>query len=250
MKSTRRVLNFTSRKTIDLSRVQVIASNDGPEGFLQVVKLDLSGFGIPDGCPVILEAMNRRDGKIRMELGVTPQPELSRKLKVDPIFFTSVRVRLNVLDASGSGKIVASVEGVNIDIPETSGLRSLLPTLEVTNLVHRLWRMRIDGEGFCLEVNKNFPSISEVVRSSEFYAIVMPDVIRQIAISINDEQCPVPEVLKIKWERLFDSVYRDHQDLKNSEPENWADEVAEALAGRHSLIIRYQNNWSNQDDHA
>jgi hypothetical protein len=246
VKSTRRILNFTSRKTIDLSRVQVVASTEGGQGFLQVHKLDLSGYGIPDGCPVILEAMTRRDGKIRVELGVTPEPELTKKLKVEPIFFNSARVRLNILDASGTGKIVASVEDVDIDIPETSGLRSLLPTLEVENLVHRVWRLRVDNDGYCLEINKNFPLISEVVRSPEFFAIVMPDVIRQIAISIVDENCPIPDMLKNKWELLFAAAYSDPLDLKNTEPEAWADDVAEALSGRYSLITAYQNIWEDE----
>lgn len=241
MKSTRRILNFTSRKSIDLSRVQVVALANGEEGFLQVHKLDLSGYGIPDGCPVILEAMTRRDGKIRVELGVTPDPELTKRLKVEPIFFSSARIRLNILDASGTGKIVASAEDVNVDIPETAGLRSLLPTLEVENLVHRLWRLRVDSDGFCLEINKNFPLVGEVIRSPEFLALVMPDVVRQIAISTVDENCPIPEVLKNKWDLLFASVYSDPLDLKNTEPDSWADEVAEALSGRHSLIILYQN---------
>lgn len=241
MKSTRRILNFTSRKSIDLSRVQVVALMDGEEGFLQVHKLDLSGYGIPDGCPVILEAMTRRDGKIRVELGVTPEPELTKRLKVEPIFFTSARIRLNILDVSGTGRIVASAEDVNVDIPETAGLRSLLPTLEVENLVHRLWRLRADSDGYCLEINKNFPLVGEVIRSPEFLALAMPDVVRQIAISTVDENCPIPEVLKNKWDLLFASVYRDALDLKNTEPESWADEVAEALSGRHSLIIPYQN---------
>jgi hypothetical protein len=247
MKSTRRVLNFTSRTTIDMSRVQVVASIDGDQGFLQVHKLDLSGYGIPDSCPVILEAMTRRDGKIRIELGVTPQPELTRKLKVDPIFFSSARIRLNILDASGTGRIVASVEDVDIDIPETSGLRSLLPTLEVENLVHRVWKLRIDSDGFCIEINKNFPLIGEVVRSPEFSALVMPDVVRQIAFSVAGENCPIPEVLKNKWERLFGSIYSDPQDLKTTEPDAWADEVAEALSGRYSLINSYRNSWGEEE---
>ena len=245
MKSTRRVLNYTNRTTIDMSRVQVVALNDGDQGFIQVHKLDLTGYGIPDGCPVILEAMTRRDGKTRIDLGLTPQPELTRMLKVDPIFFNSARIRLNILDAAGTGKIVASIEDVDVDIPETSGLRSLLPTLEVDDLIYRLWRLKIDSEGFCLEINKSFPSINEVVRSDEFKAIAMPEVVRQIAISVIDDNCPIPEALKSKWDRLFNAVYRDPNDYRNNDADTWADEVAETLSARYSLIVAYQNNWQD-----
>ena len=230
-----------------MSRVQVVASIVGAQGFLQVHKLDLSGYELADGCSVILEAMTRRDGKIRLELGQTPQPELSRTLKIDPVFFSSARIRLKILDATGSGKIVASIDDVDVDIPETSGRRSLLPTLEVDTLVHRVWRLRVDSDGFCIELNRNFPLIGEVVRSNEFLAIVMPDVVRQIAISINDDDCPIPESLKNKWDRLFTSMYNDPQDLRTNDPELWAEEVAEALSGRHSLITGYQNNWGEQE---
>ena len=191
--------------------------------------------------------MTRRDGKVRTELGVTPQPELVKKLEVDQIFFNSARVRLNILDASGSGRIVASIEDVDVEIPETAGLRSLLPTLEVENLTQRVWRLRIDSDGFCLEVKKSFPLIGEVVRSAEFYALVMPDVIRQIAISIASENCPIPEVLKNKWDRLFTTVFRDIEELKDTDPEVWADEVAESLAGRHSLIASYMHSWREEE---
>ena len=75
----------------------------------------------------------------------------------------------------------------------------------------------------------------------------MPDVVRQIAFSITEEDCPIPELLKNKWDRLFNAVYSDPQDLRNSEPESWADEVAEALSGRHSLIIPYRNNWGEDE---
>ena len=102
MKSTRRVLNYTNRVTIDLKHVKVVASVDGNQGYLQVHKLDLSGYEIVDGCQVILEAMTRRDGKIRLELGETPQPALSRTLKIDPVFLSSARIRLKILDATGS----------------------------------------------------------------------------------------------------------------------------------------------------
>jgi hypothetical protein len=163
-------------------------------------------------------------------------------LKVDPLFFNSARIRLNILDATGTGKIVASIEDVDVDIPETSGSRSLLPTLEVDDLNHRVWRLKIDNEGFCLEINKSFPSINEVVRSDVFKAIVMPDVVRQIATSVIDDDCPIPEALKSKWDRLFKSVYRDPNDYRNNDPDTWADEVAENLAGHYSLIVDYQNN--------
>jgi len=225
-----------------MSRVQVVALNDDGQGFIQVHKLDLTGYGIPDGCPVILEATTRRDGKTRIELGLTPEPELTRMLKVDPLFFNSARIRLNILDAAGTGKIVASIEDVDVDIPETSGRRSLLPTLEVDDLIHRVWRLKIDNEGFCLEINKSFPSINEVVRSDEFKALVMPDVVRQIAISIIDDDCPIPEALKSKWDRMFNSVYRDPNEFRINDPDTWADEVAENLSGRYRLIVDFQNN--------
>lgn len=247
MKSTRRVLNFTSRIAIEMSRVQVIAAENESSGSIKVQKLDLSGYAIADGSPVVLEAITRRDGKIRVELGSTPEPDLSKELRVSPVFFNSARVRINVLDSTGTGRIVASIEDVDVLIPEASGVRSLLPTLEVESLVHRVWRLRVDSDGFCLEINKNFPLIGEVVRSPEFLGMVMPDVIRQIAVSILNDDCPVPEVTKKKWDQLFSSVYSDPQDLRSNEPDSWADEVSEALSGRHSLIIGLQNSWGEED---
>lgn len=243
MRSTRRTLNFTNRTKIEATHMQVVAREDGGRGFLQVLKLDLSEYEIADGSPIVLEAKISRYGNFRLEIGATPSPNLASHLEIPKEFFTSAEVRIKVLEPNGSGKIVAFAEDVEVDIPETSGIRSMLPTLKVASFSHRVWRLKADANGFCIELNQNFPHVDEVTRSKEFLAIVIPDIIRQIAISIASENCPVSQQRREKWQALFRTVHQDRNDLQNLEPENWADEVAEAFSKSEAFITAYANSW-------
>ena len=243
MRSTRRTLNFTNRTKIEANHIQVVAREDNGRGFLQVLNLDLSEYEIADDSPIILEAKISRYGNFRLELGVTPNPNLTARLEIPKEFFTSAEVRIKILEPNGSGKIVAFAEDVEVDIPETSGIRSMLPTIKVASFSHRVWRLKVDANGFSIELNQNFPHVDEVTLSNEFLAIVIPDVIRQIAISIASEDCPVSQLKVEKWQALFRSVHQDRLDLQSSEPENWADEVAEAFSKSETFITAYANSW-------
>lgn len=243
MRSTRRTLNFTNRIKIEATHMQVVAREDGGRGFLQVLKLDLSEYEIAEGSPIVLEAKISRYGNFRLELGATPSPNLASHLEIPKEFFSSAEVRIKVLEPNGSGKIVAFAEDVEVDIPETSGIRSMLPTIKVASFSHRVWRLKADANGFCIELNQNFPHVDEVTRSKEFLAIVIPDIIRQIAISIVSEDCPVSQHKVEKWQALFRAVHPDRNDLQTSEPENWADEVAEAFSKSEAFITEYANSW-------
>ena len=243
MRSTRRTLNFTNRIKLEANHIQVVAREDSGKGFLQVMKLDLSEYEIADDSPIILEAKISRYGNFRLELGVAPNPNLTSHLEIPKEFFTSADVRIKVLEPNGSGRIVAFAEDVEVDIPETSGIRSMLPTIKVTSFSHRIWRLKADANGFCIELNQNFPHVDEVTRSKEFLAIVIPDVIRQIAISVASNDCPLSQHKVEKWQALFRTVHLDRNDLQTLEPENWADEVAEAFSKSEAFITPYANSW-------
>ena len=248
MRSTRRTLNFTNRIKIEATHMQVVAREDGGRGFLQVLKLDLSEYEIADGSPIVLEAKISRYGNFRLELGVTPSPNLASHLEIPKEFFTSAEVRIKVLEPNGSGKILAFAEDVEVDIPETSGIRSMLPTIKVASFSHRVWRLKADANGFCIELNQNFPHVDEVTRSKEFLAIVIPDIIRQIAISIASDDCPLSQHKVEKWQVLFRTVHQDRNDLQTLEPENWADEVAEAFSKSEAFISAYANSWRRGEE--
>ncbi len=221
--------------------MQVVAREDGGRGFLQLIKLDLSAYEITDGSPIVLEAKISRYGNFRLELGATPNPDLASHLEIPKEFFSSAEVRIKVLDPNGSGKLVAFAEDVEVEIPETTGIRSLLPTIKVASFSHRVWRLRADANGFRIELNQNFPHVDEVTRSKEFFAIAIPDIIRQIAISIASDGCPVSQQKVEKWQALFRTVYQDRTDMQTTEPENWADEVAEAFSKSEAFTIAYAN---------
>jgi hypothetical protein len=222
--------------------MQVVAREDGGKAYLQLMKLDLSEYQIADDAPVILEAKISRYGNFRLELGVKRSPNLTSRLDIPKEFFSSAEVRIKVLEPNGSGKIVAFAEDIEIDIPETSGIRSMLPTIKVASFSHRVWRLKTDANGFSIELNQNFPHVDEVTRSKEFLAIVIPDVIRQIAISVASENCPVSQNKVEKWQALFRTVYQDRNDLQTLEPENWADEIAEAFSKSEAFIASYANS--------
>ena len=222
--------------------MQVVAREDGGRAFIQVMMLDLSEYQIDDDSPIVLEAKIRRYGNFRLELGVKRSPNLTSRLDIPKEFFNSAEVRIKVLEPNGSGKIVAFAEDVEVDIPETSGIRSMLPTIKVASFSHRVWRLKADANGFCIELNQNFPHVDEVTRSKEFLAIVIPDVIRQIAISIASEDCPVSQHRVEKWQALFRTVHQDRNDLQTQEPENWADEVAEAFSKSEAFTTAYANS--------
>lgn len=247
MRSTRRTLNFTNRKRIDAQHVHAVAREDGGSGRLEVVKLEFESYDIPDQSPIILETRTRRDGVLRAELGSTPNPQLPGFVELHPEFFHSARLSIKVLDPDGSGRIIALAEDIHFDIPLKEGIRSLLPTQQVDDLGERIWRLRAETNGFVLEINRYFPHVGEVVRHTNpaFLALVMPEIIRQIALLLTSDSCEVAMSIQEKWSGLFDGWYSDHSNLKSERPEDWADAVAAGFAKKVDVSSNYRKIWND-----
>lgn len=245
MRATRRTLNYTSRQRIDKQHVRAIAREHGVTGLLEIIELDLKHYGLPDNSPVILETRTRRDGLKRVSLGATPILELSNYIELDPEFFSSVRVSIKILDPNGTGKIIGLAEEIDLEIPEKLGKRSLLPTFKVDGLGERIWRLRADSDGFALEVNKYFPKVGEVVHENNpaFLALVMPEVIRQIAYLVATETSEVAQTIQEKWNRLFEECYADTEGWRSERPQDWADAVAKALSEKFNVLNSYRSFW-------
>jgi hypothetical protein len=247
MRAARRTLNFTQRRKIEDRHILVVAKREGNSGRVELQVLNFDSYELPDGAPIILEVLTRRDGARRCDLGTTPHPKIAGGIELHPDFFDSARVRLKILHPDGSGRIIAAADDVDYETPDKAGTRSLLPALKVDDLGDRIWRLRTDPNGFLLEINRSFPRIDEVIRQPAFLALAMPDILRQIALALTDNQCEVAHAVQEKWTRLFANAFIDPTNLREEDPAQWADEVASRLVKDNQLTRVFRDQIGDDE---
>jgi len=178
-----RRFNFTDRKTIQKSNVNIsiIGDEDEIKSFQAI--MDLSSVGVPGDGKVIVEAWYRMMQSQRYEYStvekITPPEDTSLGLLG---LTENVRFRVIVIDERG--KIIASSRAISIKREEKR--TSLLP-VENNDLDSTLWKVSMEGDegGPILELNNRIAAIKTVAaQDPRFIHSVYPAVLRQILMKI------------------------------------------------------------------
>ena len=241
MPTTRR-LNFTERYKISSQMVEITLRQPDDDSQTPTfdVELDLSSLALPPDARIRVEAYRNR-AAMRFDWGTAgnPAPPTDRRLTDVP---SRPRFRVMVLDADGSGRLLALADKLT---PHWQNTRSSLLEVEFTELGMEVWRLKFDENGGSpiLEVNKDIDDINHAVRHDDtFRSLILPEALRAIltrALIIDGEN---PDDVDdggnwTPWMRYVKEFYREEfpqvdndADKNNAAISDWIDGAVATFA--------------------
>jgi hypothetical protein len=238
MRSVRSTLKCYEYSTIAEKHIELLASNDGTKAVIRVNRIELDAYDIPEGSEIVLEASSRGAAPKFCSLGLTPSLHLDRTLEIDAHLLQTTRFNLIILDPDNPIRKVAECCYLDYSEPTKNGKRSILPTRKVEDLGRRLWRLSVE-DGFIIDINGAIANIDDIVGSNEFRAIALPEITKQIALKVADEQSELSPSVRQKWREVFGAVQPEAGGETIGDHEEWADEVAEKLTQIESFTDGY-----------
>lgn len=178
-----RKLNFTGRKKIPKSLISIELVPDGNRQFSFDATFNLAELALPPDAEVYAEAYHHASymrfsyGKI----GKTVIPTERKLRQIEPGAFPLFRVKV-----VKGGRILASADKIvpRSSADEPKGKLSLLP-VEFKDLADLIWNLDLSSERPVLQLNDRIDGIKDIARiDQQFFALVYPDVIRQILRTI------------------------------------------------------------------
>ena len=258
MISVQRRLNSTGRKRITRDRVVIeLAPPLDTFSFPSATaEINLDGLDLDPGARVVLEAYFR-SSSMRFRCGTVSSPEIpSRFVLTDIDRGGAIQFRVLVIAADGSGRIVASAEGVRpLQKSETPDRQPLLPLRE-TELGEELWRVDIDDRnGPWLVVNSRVPGLAAKVRSDLLIqGLVLPHALREVLRHLPSEgDDEADQDWGADWRKFLQQldVAVEPEDSTDEESvHQWVEEAVDRFSRlkRFAELVRGAN--SHEADHA
>jgi len=249
-----RRFNYTGRKKILRSRISVRTSRT-TGGLLSFdADMDFEGLSLPVTGKVFVEAYRRAYFR-RFPCGTAFSLRPSRETVLDGIDpGTLVIFRVKVVDRKG--RIVAAADRI---IPkraeEEPADRFCLLPVEFVDLGHAVWRLDLESDWPCLQLNSRVDQIRETARSDpSFLVLVYPEIVRQILYRIvveEDHNDPGtdPDDWMSRWLRfVLDLSGRGVlPPCGESEPVlqeklRWIDDAVEAFCSHHQVLEKFMQS--------
>ncbi|GAP53452.1 hypothetical protein AHiyo6_00170 [Arthrobacter sp. Hiyo6] len=240
-------LNFTGRRELDRSQIQLRVRQDDGKVLLDVFSLGLEGMDLPGTAEVTVEAY-RQTTKERVHCGTVDflQPRQDVHLESFDVS-DNIQLRVRVVGAEGTahGKILAVADHLRGAAEEDLDSAPLLK-LQRTDLGDLVWKFDIDN-GPILCINKRLLDHDTVVNSVQFKALVLPEFFRQTAIWVarNIDDSDDANSTLSHWVSYFDSIGVDLGTLDefdvddpsyNDMVETWAAQAASTFAEQVSSL--------------
>lgn len=173
-------INFTGRRRISRNHVTVTVTGiGGIETFSADLKLD--GYGFPATAAVIVEAYRQLE-LVRFDFGTVGQlvqPENAKLSEFGTLNGLKFRVKV-VSTEEPRGRLLAVADKI---VPGTQQQKSMprVPLLAVRSqdLGREVWRLDFTDEPLLL-VNPRVIPKKNLVESTEFQALVLPEILRSI----------------------------------------------------------------------
>ena len=247
-----RRFNYTGRKRIDRSRVEIRLAGDGHGVPTFDAALALTDLGLAGHARVYVEAYYRSSW-MRFPWGTVSEvrvPESRRLTDVDHV--PTVYFRVLVVDETGQrGRILASIDGVRATRHgEEPGRRESILPVNPTDLGDQIWRLHF-GDEPVLEVNNRIPDIlSRVQHDPAFLALVYPAVVREVllqAVLVETLPDAEPPGWQGQWLQFARSVHPgeppslDPEQLQDSREavQEWIDDVVASFSRKLDVLQRY-----------
>lgn len=242
-----RKLNYTGRKKIKHSSV-VIETADLDHSRSFNARVDFTGYNLPGDARVYIEPYYRLSF-MRFDCGTVGHfsVPLDTELKSIP-YSDIIYFRIKVVDENGtSGRLLAfadKIRPLGLDEGQEQN-RSILPVDYRIDLGQQVWKVSFTGPVPVLHINSQIENGRTLVQSHEFYALVLPSVIREIMNELLRE-CSDDEADEDHWTGLwlrYVKVVLRVNDKPNAaedmqeDQQEWVDEVVGAFC-RQNMILR------------
>jgi hypothetical protein len=246
MPRTSSTSNPTKLIEIDRKRVTIDVSRDGGERFAALTRLDLDGYDISPDLKLVMIARVRSTFQ-RIELGTAGAWDHSpqRLIRLDATGVLRFRLLLHKAD---NPLLTASAENlVSRDVEQADSFFVMEPAA----LGEVGWEVSWSGGEPILLFNQElFPNARGAVGYTPFAALVLPEVVRQVAAKIAED----PERLSDDtdalhpWKGFLDGLGADlppDADADDAEKAAWVTAVVNMFAARTRLgsdLRRLLNN--------
>lgn len=241
------VLNFTGRREIDRSEIQIRVRQDDGRVMLDVLALGLHGLNLPATAEVAVEAY-RQTTKERVSCGTVAAPTLPRNVHLATFDVSdNIQLRVRVVGNEGAsrGKILAVADRLRGAAENNQDSEPLLK-LQRSDLGDLIWKFDVDN-GPLLLLNKRLQNHETIVNSIYFKALILPEFLRQVAVWVarNIEDSSDPNSTLSQWIAYMSSIgveFSILDDLESDDPsyndmiETWASEAASAFASQLNTL--------------
>lgn len=246
-------LNFTGRKRLDRNRVRLWLTGGPDDIRLSTDRLNFDGLELPHDARIVVEAQHQTN-YMRFECGTV---EAVAHLGSEPLteFETpdAILFRVKVIGDgdSDTGKMLAVADRIRAgDVREgndatdetdeggTSGSVQLLP-FQPHDLEQLTWLLDTTGDRPVVLVNRKLPDWKAFVQNPEFRALVLPDVLRQIALWTvleQDVEDATPDDAVWPWKKFLELLGHSPVGVEDDKAEDWAAEVAHTFTRRARLF--------------
>ncbi|MGB3461852.1 MAG: hypothetical protein WBA33_07805 [Rhodanobacter lindaniclasticus] len=238
-----RRFNYTGRKKLLRSDVR-IRVQEGRSGRAQTFTADVkvpSELKLDPQARVYVEAYVGASS-MRFDFGtvaaVTP-PDDCALTDIDE--GTPVLFRVRVVDETEHvGRVLAAANGIRPEGEDDGKHRKSLLPLRSCDLGEEIWQLKFDPDaGFELAINSRVPNIMEKLKSdSVLMGVIYPEVVRQIARCIWEEDSNVPEDADWldDWKMWLEELLgRAISEEETPEIDELADDMARSFATRHKF---------------
>ncbi len=247
----KRELNFTNRRRINHSDVDIRLKAEAAGPALELRALGFDKLALPDDCTVVVDV--RRPASttaVRWHLG--DLKDLQLPLTKDlPAFFGDAADVLCRVKAVGTGeaqgRLLAAADKIRPTQGEgEGGSTPLLRFTEDGSLGQILWRLTLEDEPV-VHVNAGLEDWRQFIRQPLFRALVLPEVLRQIVPWVLDQEDSLDaddasEDVAGRWRAFFASIGRPVTEAPtgDEEREDWIDGLVSDFARRHHLLDAVQ----------
>ena len=245
MVAIQRRLNSTER--LRITRNHITIKLEEPADFMSFpwasAKIDLSDLKLPLNARVAIDAYFR-NSSMRFNCGTVGSLFVPDRMDLTDIDRGgAIRFRLLVIDSIGSGRILASAEGLRpVRDKEGPDRQPLLPLLE-RDLVGELWRVDVDRRtGPILLVNNSVPGLAGQLRTSPLVqGLILPHALRTVLQELGppgeDEE---DDSWGQGWRRFLAemgvSIEPDDTDDPQEALTDWIQDAVDAFCGRKDFV--------------
>ena len=179
-----RSFNYTGRKKIALENIMLLVKDSSENRARFDAEFDLSEYNFPAESKVIVEAYYQRNW-MRFNFGTIVQPQTPDTTTLDEFSdIDDVRFRVKITEY-GADKVLGMADKIKPIINDAieSEVVGILP-IKSADLNGSVWKVEYSDEGTTLILDKTLGDKNTIFSDTEFYALVIPSVFREILVRI------------------------------------------------------------------